>query len=248
MQRESTDPDAAEAWIAANTVECRPLHARHSRAQCGVNIADDVPQCSGCPEAALATAPAASARFRRKHAFGASGFLPKEKEEPDELENELETEPEQEDPQVQKPTYTLRELAELLGFTYADVTNAKHAKNPIPSGTSYAVLEAMRERGIAWDQIVPAKTARKESPVMPAMNQEALAEAAAEEEEPPLVVPNPFLSKEEIRVLMPPVAVTEEDDPAADPPLGKVRLESLITEITRRLPGAEIILRGGARP
>jgi len=40
----------AERFLAAHTIECKPLHARISRTQCGTNIKNDIPQCTRCPE------------------------------------------------------------------------------------------------------------------------------------------------------------------------------------------------------
>ena len=65
--------------------------------------------------------------------------------------------PPQEDIIMDKKTYTVSELADLLGVESKHIYNAKASKG-IPSSGSMkrVVVDEMRKRGITFDQVVPA--------------------------------------------------------------------------------------------
>ena len=56
-------------------------------------------------------------------------------------------------------TYTMHELAALLGVAYKGIKNTRQFKDASsrPGSRAYAIREALRERGISWDQVVPDK-------------------------------------------------------------------------------------------
>ena len=63
--------------------------------------------------------------------------------------------PEREDNIMDKPTYTVAQLSELIGISVKNIYNAKGLKRPPSSGSMVgAVLTEMSKRGITWDQVV----------------------------------------------------------------------------------------------
>lgn len=65
--------------------------------------------------------------------------------------------PEKEDNTMDKPTYTVAQLSELIGISVKNIYNAKGLKRPPSSGSMMgAVLTEMSKRGITWDQVVSA--------------------------------------------------------------------------------------------
>ena len=188
-------------------------------------------------------------------------------------------------------TYTVAELAGLLGLSPKDVSNAKYSKtkNPLPGSQIGAVLEGMRLRGITWNQVVPAYAARvekapktvpaMEAPAPPVPGPASALPLSARRENEPLQVstvesvqPDPAdgdvvdagqpmepkldtLSR--IEAELEAEAAQSGDTPRTLPsasnllpptynpdfPLGHIPLESLVGEITRRMPRAEVVLR-----
>ena len=62
-----------------------------------------------------------------------------------------------EDNFMDKQTYTVAELSRLIGISTIYIYSARNAKKPpMPGSKSGDVLEAMRQQGITWDQVVPA--------------------------------------------------------------------------------------------
>ncbi len=58
---------------------------------------------------------------------------------------------------MDKPTYTVAQLSELIGISVKNIYNAKGLKRPPSSGSMMgAVLTEMSKRGITWDQVVSA--------------------------------------------------------------------------------------------
>ena len=58
-------------------------------------------------------------------------------------------------------TYTISELAELIGIDVKIVSNAKYSKdNPRPGSNIHRVIEKMDEMGITWDMVVSAPKGR----------------------------------------------------------------------------------------
>lgn len=54
-------------------------------------------------------------------------------------------------------TYTMPELAELIGVDVKIVSNAKYSKGtPRPGSNIHLVIDKMDQAGITWDQVVPA--------------------------------------------------------------------------------------------
>ena len=65
--------------------------------------------------------------------------------------------PQIEDIIMDKPTYTVAELSRMIGISTIYIYSARNAKKPpMPGSKSGDVLEAMRQQGITWDQVVPA--------------------------------------------------------------------------------------------
>jgi hypothetical protein len=58
----------------------------------------------------------------------------------------------------EKRTYTVKELASLIGVSPKDVQNAKFspAKEPIPGSKNHTIRQYMTAEGITWDQVVRA--------------------------------------------------------------------------------------------
>ena len=284
----------------------------------------EIQRCRACPhgQALVATAPAIRPIPPENPEEARSAPPPvalhpeTNKEEVPRVENE-------------KPTYTMKELAELLGYNLKDVQNARYVKtvNPVPGTKIHAVREAMRERNITWEQIVSEKVRREaaraakapmpenlvpaklEQESSPAIESPLPAKPAASEDPPalegvpltlsipksgrssgtihlgirpetsiPATAPEPSaparspespvpdtapnfdaerVTNEELLALTAPekkhalLAAPETEEPwvdinaAREYALGGIALEDLITEITRRLPKAEVILRGG---
>ena len=67
---------------------------------------------------------------------------------------------------MEAKTYTVPQLAAELGFAPAYIYTAKASKRePMPGSKNHMVLEAMRERGITWDNVVPAPRGLKKAHV-----------------------------------------------------------------------------------
>lgn len=153
---------------------------------------------------------------------------------------------------MEAKTYTVPQLAAELGFAPAYIYTAKASKRePMPGSKNHMVLEAMRERGITWDNVVPAPRGLKKAHV----------EAAPSIDSAPNVTPE---------VIAPPRAVLVRESPApaihgeADMPddtncgtdapscladsdccdceAQPVPLELVLAELKRRLPGASITI------
>lgn len=64
--------------------------------------------------------------------------------------------PNTEEKPVEKQTYTMKELAVLLGVPPKAVSNARYmkTKNPLPGSLIAAVRDGMTAQGVTWDQVV----------------------------------------------------------------------------------------------
>ena len=147
--------------------------------------------------------------------------------------------------------YTPKELAELVGVPAQVVHNAKFTKptNPRPGSAMGKVVAYMQENGILWAHVVasrkvepaceatPAPASVDETPVQKL-------EAMPWTPEAPSASPN---KKQDIDILdLSPTLrrLTEEAASAeAEVCLGHIPLETLVGEITRRFPRAEVVLR-----
>jgi hypothetical protein len=93
---------------------------------------------------------------------------------------------------MQQQFYTIKELATLLGEKVGDVRNAKTwtPKNPRPGSAIYRIIEAMKDRGITWDQVVSSISHenKADSPAPTAAPASVPAPAPADES-PPAVAP-----------------------------------------------------------
>ena len=99
--------------------------------------------------------------------------------------------PQREDIIMDKPTYTVAELSRMIGISTIYIYSAKNAKKPpMPGSKSGDVLEAMRQRGITWDQVVPApKGGNPKTAGAPAPDEALVVEASATAAEDSQVVP-----------------------------------------------------------
>jgi hypothetical protein len=175
------------------------------------------------------------------------------------------TEPERKEGKMERETYTTRELADLLGLNIVAINNAKQQKpkNPQPGSAIHAVTEAMKARGITWEQVTPTprgniqKNPQKaDAPpatiaeTAPAALESDAAQAVADRE-PEAASEAPQAPSSEAYLL------SHFDAPQAEPdggiahatgearlhPLATFPLEALAGEITRRMPRAVVVLR-----
>lgn len=120
-------------------------------------------------------------------------------------------------------TYTVQELAALIGVTDKDICNAKRKKNGnFRIGSKlWKIREYMREHGIPWDSLVIQS--KRQGPIAaPVADCQGEPDGAAVIE-PSAPAPHPNFTR--------------------DPSLGHIPLEALISEITRRMPRAEVVLK-----
>jgi hypothetical protein len=175
----------------------------------------------------------------------------------------LEQKEEKMETRTDKPTYTVKELAELLNCRPIDVGNAKHNRTASPESRTGAVLVAMRERGISWDQVVSAhkagkgRTRQKAEASAARLEAEALAvetepapesEPEAEYESEPesqSFVPEEDMSMDDIRQQGAPAPEVADDacrHTLQEIPLGKAPIQALLAQIRHCLPNAKITI------
>lgn len=125
-------------------------------------------------------------------------------------------------------TYTMPELAGLIGVPVKVVSNAKYSKSaPRPGSNIHLVIEKMKEMGITWDHVVSAPRGgykgRRNTPTVDASL--AAPESCAEPHEP---------------------EITDTKDCCAGDGCESVDrpmpLEDAIAALRRRLPGASITI------
>ena len=239
-----------ERFLEENTIRCIPLHARISRAQCGVNIrSGDFGYCATCPERHLAVfeekSPVTGQR-RNALAYPRKPTKQKDVEEPTMT------------PDTEKKTWTTSELAVLCGVKTKDVRNARgYSGGVIPGSVRHGVLEKMRELGITWDDVTfsprgrskkrpcstPEAETRQDVPAVE-MREDVFAEAPTDAlpQAESAIIPD----TETIPVNNPdadadPVNASVAGTPPAALP-GPMTLEHVLAELKRLLPGASITI------
>lgn len=224
-----------ERFLEENTIRCIPLHARISRAQCGVNIlSGDFGYCATCPERHLAVfeekSPVTGQR-RNALAYPRKPTKQKDVEEPTMT------------PDTEKKTWTTSELAVLCGVKTKEVYNARaYSGGVIPGSARHRVLEKMRELGITWDDVTasPRGGSRKRPCSTPEAEtrQEVPAEStnAPDTETIPVNTPD----AEAAPVNTPAVEAVSAAAPVPVP--GPMTLEHVLGELKRLLPGASITI------
>lgn len=128
-----------------------------------ITDSQEIRRCQQCPHGVLLIA---SVTWQREA----------DQDVPDQVET-----PRGEDNIMDKPTYTVAELSRLIGISTIYIYSAKNAKKPPMTGSkSGDVLEAMRQHGITWDQVVPApKGAGRKAAGTPAPDQGQVVEVSA---------------------------------------------------------------------
>ena len=129
----------------------------------GITDPQEIRRCQQCPHGMVLIA---SVTWQR----GADQNDPDQKEAP-----------QKEDNIMGKQTYTVAELSRLIGISTIYIYSAKNAKNPPMTGSkSGDVLEAMRQHGITWDQVVSApKGGGRKAVGAPAPDEGQVMEASA---------------------------------------------------------------------
>jgi len=136
--------------------------------------------------------------------------------------------------EMEKKTYTITELAMLLGAPRRVVENAKQWKssNPRPGSGVHAVQEGMKARGITWDQVVPEqgrKWKAAEAAPVPVVRLPSLSQAIAAE-----------LDTSEL--MEDAVKRVDGSGPVPGSIGTAMSLEDILGELRRRLPGAAITI------
>ncbi len=133
-------------------------------------------------------------------------------------------------------TYTISELAELIGIDVKIVSNAKYSKGtPRPGSNIHLVVEKMREMGITWDKVVSAP----KSGYKGRRNSRSVDAAHA--------VPAPSLTPEEkvcqeIQYEDCADDLNDQDDGNCESVDKPIHLEQAIAAFRRHLPGAAITI------
>lgn len=249
---------SAEAFLAAHAIVCAPMHARISRVQCGVNIkGGDVPYCAVCPEASSAdmSGPDPVTGWGRKHSE-------RKTESPAGVQKEIPM------PEDEKHDYTLADIAKLAGINPDCIWGAmKYVKsgNLGKSKNAAKVQRALDDLGITWRDVknVRGKHECGQEATEPkrgtAINQDfetAIAQTptACPPDEPETDALDQIvheLAAEDLRAIdqypehaaPAPYTVPRPNYAADFSGLGHIPLEALVTEITRRMPRAEVVLR-----
>lgn len=156
-----------------------------------------------------------------------------------------------------KNTYTVREIAELIGVSAKDVQNAKHSKtkDPKPGSANHTIRIYMASKGITWEQIVNGHRGRKAGEKAGAPVPTAATITAISSEAPRIVTDESGNTRAEgPEILFIDDAVLPDPAPEQEPTpqrpeaatvfsLAHLPLEALVMEITRRMPRAEVVLR-----
>lgn len=159
---------------------------------------------------------------------------------------------------MEAKTYTVPQLATELGFAPAYIYAAKASKRePAPGSKNHMVLEAMRERGITWDHVVPAPRGPKAGHVEaaqivdPALDIDPAPNVTPEVIAPPRAV---LVRASSAPVIHGEADITDDNDCGADAPshhadsdccdceAQPVPLELVLAELKRRLPSASITI------
>lgn len=257
-------PNTMPALAVRRTLYCGLLETRVSPERCReVEHAFGDPCCIDCPRwaevafnaedkaAAVSSAmETASAPIQRPKTFASIPVPPPEaaREYPEEV-NIV-------DNSVNAKTYTIPELAGLIGVKPSVLYGIRKSKSPgvLPGTAAAKACAYMQEHGITWDQVLAASHGpQKKEPAIP---------AAPRFEPEPLEEPVPSES-------LPLISDCDEPEAQAAPVedglpegagegrlvaqpsmtpmkhyfLADYKLEDLLAELTRRLPRAEVVLR-----
>ena len=143
-----------------------------------------------------------------------------------------------------KQTYTVSELARLIGASNQDVHNARAYRESlsVPGTKSHAVREGMKAHDITWEQVVSAKggpapgsvKTKKSGPVLLPVEGKTPAQDDAQPAAPAPAAPAAESAKqdEKFEAILPP----------AEGKTCALSLEELIAELKQRLPGAAITI------
>ena len=159
---------------------------------------------------------------------------------------------------MEAKNYTVPQLAAELGFAPAYIYAAKASKRePMPGSKNHMVLAAMRERGITWDDVVPAPRGLKKAhveaapPVDPAPSVDLAQNVTPEVITPPRAV---LVRASSAPAIHDETDITDDTDCGTDAPSCQtdsdccdceerpVPLELVLAELKRRLPGASITI------
>ena len=153
---------------------------------------------------------------------------------------------------MEAKTYTVPQLAAELGFAPAYIYTAKASKRePMPGSKNHMVLEAMRERGITWDNVVPAPRGLKKAHVEAAPSINSAPNVTPEVIAPPRAV---LVRESSAPAIHGEADIADDTDCGTDAPNDQadsdccdceaqpVPLELVLAELKRRLPGASITI------
>ena len=225
-----------EQFLSRNTIECRPMHARITRAQCGVNITSgDYGYCQNCEERHKAIFDGRKKKdgwkFNPFEVRSYTPLTPKKKE----------VKVDKTDPNERKLTHT--QLARLANVTAGCVSYAltliAKGRTDLPDKAA-KIKNAIDKHGL----ILRGRSVYEAGTVLPPVVD--VPEAVVDE-----VLEDAIQSA--VGSVGSALKVTDDEkggcdnrcrpDYGVDFPLGHIPLEVLVTEITRRMPKAEVVLR-----